>query len=59
MGAIEIEVKEKLIDAEAKKVSADAIAEVVGKEKAIVNVENDKANIVKDECEVIAKNVNE
>lgn len=45
VAVIEVEVKEKQIEAEAKKKEADAFAEVVGREKDKVEIENSKAQI--------------
>jgi dynein heavy chain len=50
-------VKEKQIEAEAKKNEADAFAEVVGKEKDKVEKENSKATIEADKCAVIKADV--
>lgn len=45
VSVIEVDVKNKGEEAEVKKNSADAFAEIVGAEKAIVEVENAKATI--------------
>lgn len=49
--------KEKQIEAEAKKNEADSFAEVVGKEKDKVEKENSKATIEADKCAVIKADV--
>jgi len=53
VAVIEIEVKEAQAIAAVKKEEADAIAEIVGKEKKEVDEQNASAKIVADECEEI------
>jgi dynein heavy chain len=53
VGALEEEVTIALASAEVKKASAEEIAEVVGKEKAIVDTETSKANVEATKCGVI------
>ena len=57
MAVIEIEVKEKQIEAEAKKQESDKFAEVVGKEKDKVEKENSKATQEADKCNLIKTEV--
>jgi dynein heavy chain len=47
------------VEAEIKKNEADAFAETVGKEKAIVEAESSKANIEAEKCAVIKADVEE
>ena len=54
---IEVEVKEKQIEAEAKRKEADEFAEIVGKEKDKVEIENSKAQVEADKCSVIKVDV--
>lgn len=56
---IEVEVREKQVEAEAKKQEADSFAEVVGKEKDIVEKENAVANVEAEKCAVIKADVEE
>lgn len=53
VAVIEVEVKDAQVIANEKKEEADKFAAVVGKEKEIVEAENDKANIEKNKCEII------
>lgn len=57
VAVIEVEVKEKQVEAEAKKKEADAFAEVVGKEKDKVEIENSKAMIEQAKCNEIKTDV--
>lgn len=59
MSKLEEELKVFSVEVEEKKKVADAKAEVVGKEKAIVEVEQNKASVEADKCAVIKKNVEE
>ncbi len=54
---IEVEVREKQVQAEKKKQEADAFAEVVGKERAVVEKENAKATIEAEKCATIKADV--
>lgn len=56
---IEVEVKEKQIEAEQKKKEADEFAEVVGKEKEKVEIENAKATTEQENCSRIKEEVTE
>ena len=56
---LEEDLKVKQVTVEEKKASADAFAEQVGKEKAIVTEESDKANAEAAECEIIQREVEE
>ena len=57
VGKLEEELKIFSVEVEAKKVEADAQAEIVGKEKAIVDVENSAAEIEAAKCDKIATDV--
>jgi hypothetical protein len=57
VGKLEEELKIFSVEVEAKKIEADAQADVVGKEKAIVDVENAAAEIEAAKCDEIATSV--
>jgi hypothetical protein len=54
---LEEELKIKNIEVSQKKEEANKVAEVVGKEKASVELENKKANEKEKKCQIISVNV--
>lgn len=58
VGKLEEELKVFSVEVEAKKKSADEQAEIVGKEKTIVEAKNEIANVEAAKCEKIATDVN-
>jgi dynein heavy chain len=57
VGKLEEELKIFSVEVEAKKIEADAQADIVGKEKAIVDVENSAAEVEATACDKIATDV--
>jgi dynein heavy chain len=57
VGKLEEELKIFSVEVEAKKVEADAQADIVGKEKKIVDVENSAAEVEAEKCDKIATDV--